>query len=101
MQQAREAAQALLNAESSGNVVFGANMTSLTFQLSRAISRDWKEGDEVIVTALDHYSNVSSWQQAADDKGAIVRQVRVDESDCSLIWRIFNRYLTRKPSLSR
>ncbi|KLN64767.1 cysteine desulfurase-like protein [Vibrio sp. VPAP30] len=84
MKQAREYAQALVNAESSNNIVFGANMTSLTFQLSRAISRDWQAGDEVIVTALDHYSNVSSWQQAAEDKGAVVHQARVDESDCGL-----------------
>ncbi|UPQ88995.1 cysteine desulfurase-like protein [Vibrio sinaloensis] len=84
MTQAREHAAALLNAESSDNIVFGANMTSLTFQLSRAISRDWQVGDEVIVTALDHYSNVSSWQQAAEDKGAVVHQARVDEQDCSL-----------------
>ncbi|MCG9582273.1 cysteine desulfurase-like protein [Vibrio tubiashii] len=84
MKQAREYAQALVNAESSSNIVFGANMTSLTFQLSRAISRDWQAGDEVIVTALDHYSNVSSWQQAAEDRGAVVHQARVDESDCGL-----------------
>ncbi len=84
MQRAREYAQALLNAECSGNIVFGANMTSLTFQLSRAISRDWQIGDEVVVTALDHYSNVSSWQQAAEDKGAIVHQARVNEDDCTL-----------------
>ncbi len=84
MQQAREHAQALLNAECSGNIVFGANMTSLTFQLSRAISRDWQIGDEVVVTALDHYSNVSSWQQAAEDKGAIVHRARINEEDCTL-----------------
>lgn len=84
MLQAREHAAALLNAESSDNIVFGANMTSLTFQLSRAISRSWEMGDEVIVTSLDHYSNVSSWQQAADDKGVTVHQARVIESDCTL-----------------
>lgn len=84
MKQAREYAGTLVNAESADNIVFGANMTSLTFQLSRAISRGWELGDEVIVTALDHYSNVSSWQQAADDKGAIVHQARVNESDCTL-----------------
>ncbi len=84
MQRAREHAQALLNAECSGNIVFGANMTSLTFQLSRAISRDWQIGDEVVVTALDHYSNVSSWQQAAEDKGAIVHQARINQDDCTL-----------------
>ncbi|MGP8304758.1 cysteine desulfurase-like protein [Vibrio sp. YIC-376] len=84
MQSARESAQALLNAPSSGNIVFGANMTSLTFQLSRAISREWQKGDEIIVSALDHYSNVSSWQQAAEDKGAVVHQVRIKEDDCTL-----------------
>ncbi|WP_333003527.1 cysteine desulfurase-like protein [Vibrio coralliilyticus] len=84
MKQARESAQALVNAESSDNIVFGANMTSLTFQLSRAISRNWRAGDEIIVTSLDHYSNVSSWQQAADDKQAKVLQARVNEQDCSL-----------------
>lgn len=84
MKEAREYAGTLVNAESSDNIVFGANMTSLTFQLSRAISRGWEAGDEVIVTALDHYSNVSSWQQAADDKGVTVHQARVNESDCTL-----------------
>ncbi|MDK9740097.1 cysteine desulfurase-like protein [Vibrio sp. D404a] len=99
MQQARESVQALLNAESSGNIVFGANMTSLTFQLSRAISRDWNEGDEIIVTALDHYSNVSSWQQAAEDKGVVVHQVRVDEADCSLDMAHFESLLSDKTRL--
>ncbi|NRF15122.1 cysteine desulfurase-like protein [Vibrio coralliilyticus] len=84
MKQARESAKTLVNAESSDNIVFGANMTSLTFQLSRAISRNWRAGDEIIVTSLDHYSNVSSWQQAADDKQAKVLQARVNEQDCSL-----------------
>lgn len=84
VEKARASAQALLGAPSADNIVFGANMTSLTFQLSRAISRDWQAGDEIIVTALDHYSNVSSWQQAAEDKGVIVHQVRVNEADCTL-----------------
>lgn len=84
MLQARESVKALLNAESAGNIVFGANMTSLTFQLSRAISRDWLPGDEVIVTALDHYSNVSSWEQAAADKGTTLHQIPVREQDCTL-----------------
>lgn len=84
MRDARHYAAALVNAESQDNIVFGANMTSLTFQLSRTISRDWQVGDEVIVTALDHYSNVSSWQQAAEDKGTTVHQARIDEQDCSL-----------------
>ncbi len=84
MRQARESMQALLNAPSADNIVFGANMTSLTFQLSRAISREWRVGDEVVVTALDHYANASTWAEAAKDKGATVHQARVDESDCNL-----------------
>ena len=61
MANARQAAADLLNAPSKEQIVFGANMTSLTFSFSRAISRDWTAGDEIIVTNADHYSNVSSY----------------------------------------
>ncbi|HAS61171.1 MAG TPA: cysteine desulfurase-like protein [Vibrio sp.] len=84
MSDARRACQALLNAPSPDSIVFGANMTTLTFSLSRAISRSWQEGDEVVVTALDHYANVSSWQQAAEDKSVVVKQAQVKAQDCSL-----------------
>ncbi|MDP4492628.1 cysteine desulfurase-like protein [Vibrio sp. AH4] len=84
VQSAREHVQALLNAPSPESIVFGPNMTSLTFQFSRAISRDWQLEDEVIVTALDHYSNVSSWQQAAQDKGVKVHQARVNPANGTL-----------------
>lgn len=99
MDTARSSCAALLNAPSSNNIVFGANMTSLTFQLSRAISRDWKAGDEIIVTALDHYSNVSSWKQAAEDKGVIVHQVRVNTDDCTLVMDHFYSLLSDKTKL--
>lgn len=84
MGQARESVRALLNAPSPDNIVFGMNMTTLTFHLSRIISRDWQAGDEVIVTALDHYANVSSWQQAAADQGAVVHQIPLEGADCAL-----------------
>ncbi|WKE66865.1 cysteine desulfurase-like protein [Gallaecimonas kandeliae] len=84
MAQAREAAKDLLNARRPEEIVFGPNMTTLTFAFSRAISRDWQAGNEVIVTALDHYSNVSSWMEAAADKGVTVHQVPVREADCTL-----------------
>ena len=99
MASARTSAQALVNAESADNMVFGANMTSLTFQLSRAISRDWQAGDEVIVSALDHYSNVSSWQQAADDKGVKVQQARVHTTDCTLDYDHLESLITAKTKL--
>jgi cysteine desulfurase family protein (TIGR01976 family) len=84
MDNAREAVRAFLNAPSPDNIVFGMNMTSLTFHLSRIISRDWQAGDEIIVTELDHYANVSSWQQAANDKQVTVHQIPLQQSDCSL-----------------
>ena len=84
MANARQAAADLLNAPSRDQIVFGANMTSLTFSFSRAISRDWQAGDEIIVTNADHFSNVSSWQQAAQDKGVKVNAARINEADCSL-----------------
>ncbi|WP_406663283.1 cysteine desulfurase-like protein [Gallaecimonas sp. GXIMD1310] len=84
MADARQAAADLLNAQSPEQIIFGPNMTTLTFALSRAISRDWQAGDEVIVTGLDHYSNVSSWQQAAADKGVTVHQIPVKTADCTL-----------------
>lgn len=64
-------------------IVFGANMTSLTFALSRALSRQWQPGDEIIVTQLDHYANVSPWQ-ALEEKGMIVRTVEIEVEDCTL-----------------
>ncbi|MDW5502015.1 cysteine desulfurase-like protein [Pseudomonas lundensis] len=84
MNHARESVRALLNAPTADNIVFGMNMTSLTFHLSRIISRDWQAGDEIIVTELDHYSNVSSWQQAANDKQVTVHQIPLQHTDCSL-----------------
>ncbi|MTD41325.1 cysteine desulfurase-like protein [Erwinia sp. CPCC 100877] len=84
VRRARESVRALLNAPGPDNIVFGASMTALTFHLSRIISRDWQPGDEIVVTALDHYANVSSWQQAADDRQAIVRQASVNEPECTL-----------------
>lgn len=54
-------------------IVFGLNSTSLMFQISRAVANTWTAGDNIIVSAIDHYSHVSSWQQAAQDHGVEVR----------------------------
>src|SRR5947208_5694422 len=54
-------------------VVFGANMTTLNFALSRSAAREWAEGDEVVVTRLDHDANVSPWLELAHDLGLVVR----------------------------
>jgi cysteine desulfurase family protein (TIGR01976 family) len=58
---------------SADEVIFGANMTTLNFALSRTAAREWSEGDEVVVTRLDHDGNVSPWLELAHDLGLVVR----------------------------
>jgi cysteine desulfurase family protein (TIGR01976 family) len=58
---------------SAEEVVFGANMTTLNFALSRAVAREWRGGDEVVVTRLDHDANVSPWLELAHDLGLVLR----------------------------
>jgi cysteine desulfurase family protein (TIGR01976 family) len=64
-------------------IVFGPNMTTLTFAMSRAIGRDLGPGDEVLVTRLDHDANVSPWL-ALEEKGVTVRWAEFHENDCTL-----------------
>jgi cysteine desulfurase family protein (TIGR01976 family) len=64
-------------------VAFGANMTTLNFALSRAASREWAAGDEVVCTRLDHDGNVAPWLEVAHDKGLTVRFADVDD-ECRL-----------------
>jgi len=64
-------------------IVFGANMTTLTFALSRAIGRDLKSGDELLVTCLDHDANVSPWV-CLEERGAKVRTADIKTADCTI-----------------
>ncbi|MBW4643821.1 MAG: cysteine desulfurase-like protein [Goleter apudmare HA4340-LM2] len=79
---ARSASADFLGCDSD-EVVFGANMTTLTFTLSRAIAQELKPGDEIIVTRLDHYANVSPWY-ALEEQGVIIRVVDINVEDCTL-----------------
>jgi cysteine desulfurase family protein (TIGR01976 family) len=65
-------------------VAFGPNMTTLTYAMSRAIGRELRPGDEVLVTRLDHDANVSPWLQMAEDRGVTVRWAEIHEEDCTL-----------------
>jgi cysteine desulfurase family protein (TIGR01976 family) len=69
---AREAMADLLNARPD-EIAFGNNMTTLTFHLGRALGRMWSEGDEVIVTELDHHANIAPWRALEIDRGIAVR----------------------------
>lgn len=81
--EARAAIADLLNAPSAQEIVFGPNMTTLTFSLSRAIGRTLEPGDEIIVTRLDHDANVSPWV-ALEEQGASIQWVDFDVEDCRL-----------------
>ena len=64
-------------------VVFGANMTTLTFALSRALGRELKSGDELLVSCLDHDANVSPWV-CLEERGVKVRTADIKPGDCTL-----------------
>jgi cysteine desulfurase family protein (TIGR01976 family) len=92
---AHEAVADLLNAPSADEVVFGPNMTSLAFALSRAFGRTLKGGDRVLVTRLDHDANVRPWLLAARDAGAEAAFVDVRPEDASLDLDDLTRQLGR------
>jgi cysteine desulfurase family protein (TIGR01976 family) len=73
-----------LNAADPREIVFGANMTSLTFAFSRALGRRLQPGDEIVVTMLDHDANVAPWLHLATDRGLTVRIADIDPATCTL-----------------
>jgi len=79
-------------------VVFGQNMTTITFALARAIGRELKAGDEVVVTTLDHDANVAPWQ-ALEERGVVIRQADIHEADCTLDLEDLRRKITAKTRL--
>ena len=80
VEQARSAVADLFGCDGD-EIVFGQNMTSLVYSLSRALARTWDTGDNIVLTRLDHDANVTTWRQAADDAGVDVRFVDFDPSN--------------------
>ncbi len=80
--EARSAMGDFLNCDAD-EIVFGANMTSLTFAMSRALGRELGPGDEIVLTLLDHDANFSPWK-ALEEKGVIIRAVKFKDDDCTL-----------------
>lgn len=93
---AHQAMADLINAPSPQEIIFGNNMTSLAFALSRSIAKILKPGDEVMVTRLDHDANVSPWTLAARDAGATVRWIDIHPEDCTLDLDSFRKQLSEK-----
>jgi cysteine desulfurase family protein (TIGR01976 family) len=99
LDQAHQAMADMLNASRREEIVFGANMTTLTLSLSRALARTFNPGDEIVVTRLDHDANISPWLLAAEDRGCNITWVDFDVEDCTLKLDDFERALARKPKL--
>ncbi len=78
------AAADFLGAHHPDEIAFGANMTTLTFAISRAIGRDLVSGDEIVVTRLDHDANVAPWLEMAADRGVTVRWLELAEDRVTL-----------------
>ncbi|HCB01626.1 MAG TPA: cysteine desulfurase-like protein [Anaerolineae bacterium] len=99
LEEAHQAMKDFYNASSSEEIIFGNNMTTLTLYISRSISREWKEGDEIVLTRLDHDANVTPWVLAAQDKGVKINWVDFDVEDGTLKLDDLSKALERKPKL--
>lgn len=99
LEEAHQAMADFLHASSPQEIVFGANMTTLTLYLSRSIARNWNPGDEIVVTRLDHDANVTPWVLAAEDRGCRVRWVDFHPEDGTLNLEELKKALEGRPRL--
>ncbi len=83
LEASRAALAEFLNARPD-EIVFGLNMTTLTYHLGRALGRGWSAGDEVIITELDHHGNVAPWQALARERGVVLRTLKLRVEDGTL-----------------
>ena len=98
IERSREICAEFLNA-SPTEIAFGNNMTTLTMHLSRALSLQWKAGDEIVVTELDHHANIDPWLRLERERGVSVRLVRMNVETGELEWGDLERFITSKTKL--
>jgi cysteine desulfurase family protein (TIGR01976 family) len=98
VERARLLAAALLGAGSASEIVFGANMTTLTLAFSRALSSELRSGDEVIVSDLDHDANISPWLEL-EERGVVVRRIPIARERGALDLLAFERLLGERTRL--
>jgi len=99
VEQARMEAAEFLNAPEPHEIVFGPNMTSLTFNLSRSLARTFNPGDTIVVTRLDHDANITPWVMAAEDRGCQVEWVDFHPEDGTLDMQGMQVAIEKKPRL--
>ncbi len=95
---ARKVLADFLNA-SPAEIVFGANMTTLTFHLARALSRGYRPDDQIVLTELDHHANIAPWRTLEKECGVKVRMVKMIPETGELDWEDFSRQLTGRTKL--
>ncbi len=98
IERARETLADFVNA-TPAEIVFGANMTSLAFHLSRALGRRYGPGDELVVTELEHHGNVAPWQALERERGVTLRVARMIPETGQLDWKALERQLNKKTRL--
>jgi len=98
IESARETCADLINA-SAGEIAFGANMTTLTFHLARALATTYEAGDELIVTELDHHANIAPWHRVAAERGLAVKTVSLIPETGQLDWDEFEQAVTKRTRL--
>ena len=91
----RSAVADLLNCDQRG-VIYGRSWTQLTYDMSRNLAKDWQSGDEIIVTRLDHDSNIRPWVQAAEAKGATIKWAEFDVETAELPVESITKLLSNK-----
>jgi len=99
LKESRRAVADFLNASCQDEIIFGANMTTLTFSISRALSRTFKPGDEIVVTRLDHDANITPWVMLAEERGCRIHWVDFHPEDGTLDLEDFQSALSRKTCL--
>lgn len=95
IEHAREVCADFLNA-SPAEIAFGANMTTLTYHLSRALGRNYSTSDEIVVTELDHHANVDPWRRLAVERGVTIRTVGLDPATGTLVREDLERFIGPK-----
>lgn len=80
-------------------ILFGNNMTSLTFAFSRALAQTWQSGDEIVLSRCDHDANVTPWVLAAQDRNVTVRWIEIHPKDCSLNLDSLRQVLSKRTRL--
>jgi cysteine desulfurase family protein (TIGR01976 family) len=96
--QARQACADLVNA-SPEEIAFGANMTTLTFHLARALGQQYGNDDEIVVTELDHHANIAPWQRLVAERGVSLKVVKLVPETGQLDWEHFEQLVNKRTRL--